>query len=147
METKRQLIESNLLPNRQLQDTSWAHPETLVTQNGIISLHFIWPPSHPFQHQSYKEEPTLLQTYSLLSFKTAPLSPNLQRSSQLQAPKAFPEGYSVCSEWEASVAALALLPGRHSQAQGSRQQLWPEAMPLPGASCCLEGHKPLESVS
>lgn len=93
--TKRQLIESNLLPNRQLQDTSSAYPKPLVTQNGIIPFHLFGHHLTPFRHQSYKEEPTLLQTYSLLSFK--PLPQNLRRSSQLRAPTALPEGNSVCS--------------------------------------------------
>lgn len=95
--TKWQLIESNLLPNRQLQDTLSAHPKPLVTQNGIIPLHLFGHRLTPFRHQSYKEEPTLLQTYSLLSFKPSPLRPNFRRCSQLRAPTALPEGKGVCS--------------------------------------------------
>ena len=99
-----------------------------------------------FRHQSYKEKPTLFQTYPHFSFTRASLPTDLLRSSPLRAPRALPEGNSVCSEPEAPAAVLARLPGTHSQAPRGRQQLRPEAMPLPGASCCLEGHKPLESV-
>lgn len=73
-------------------------------------------------------------------------SPNVPGSSQLGAPMAFPEGSSVCSGWEALAAVLAQLPGTRSQHQPRGQQLRPKAMPLPRASCCLEGDKPLESV-
>lgn len=143
--TKRQLIESNLLPNRQLQDTSSAYPKPLVTQNGIIPFHLFGHHLTPFRHQSYKEEPTLLQTYSLLSFK--PLPQNLRRSSQLRAPTALPEGNSVCSNGKPGLRCWPDCRGRTAKARRGRQQLRPEAMPLPGASCCLEGHKPLESAS
>lgn len=76
-EAKRQLLESNLLPNRQLQDTSWLIQKSSILKMGLSPFILFGHHLTPFRHRSYKKETTLLQTYySLLSFKPSPLPPN-----------------------------------------------------------------------